>query len=1762
MRYHGPTPYGSRDKAQVKVLSMDANDNDSEEQLQEGDRFDPRVLYIPMFSSSSSTTYGGAPLASSTVGASSSSSVVQKQSSNELVVRTITPEISPGRNKHGSTGQLHFEMGSHPSIQKADSLLDFHASKIQHMEREESFAYVVDDNQRTINSMGGISTDTQDSARYEDAPFPCGNIQFGSSESALLDMEPKKHYVTINYDTYCEEVSHFMGAYWRMRSPKIVVSVISGVKHFKGWKNKHLRKQFQRGIIKAANTTEMWIITNGVDSGVSKMIGEAIQEEKERRLSNRTQMSEFRPDEVQKSTKLTLIGIVPKNGIKYGNVFNGTDGVMIKNEGSATASKEQELNPDHTHFIIVDDVEDREHLLFTNLKCSIEQQLQYSVGKPRRIKRLFSFGSDDHNENDIFEPIAKKIVPVIGLFVQGSPRCIDQILFYLSNKMSVLVMKGSGGTADLLAYAFEEMQERNDEDFREHIMKPELIKMITKMYPNDFKDNDVAKCEFRDKILECVDLAHDEDQIFLNVVNMQGWDANLKDLDRYLLKALFNCEKVNRIRWREQLHKDLQLLLDWNRPDLAESEVFQREEWGRIKINKHLFEQSLLKQDREEFVNIFLDQGVQVHKYLNHKKLKFLFERAEEREFFTSVCMGKVLGKEMAQDQSLDQNFIVTDLNRLLYKLAGIQDLVQPYELSMNSVGLYVLDPIVAERKAMNCLIIWAVLMNRCKLAKALWNRCEEPIAVALLCSNMYRELSKVQMELYLRTELEENAQDFGKIALGVLEIGYRDSSAQAYTMLGSKLPDFNNKTVIQIAHDANYLSFIAHPCCQKWITRKLFGPIRVKELDWGFLRLPDWFKILASVFLIFPMLIWISFEPKISQKKSRKLKMNSSMLMNEDSDESDSSEEENLPASKSMLETELKKMKKKNEIKIRLKSVLKDKAQGHKLPFYKQIHLLWSSPLTKFWLTQTFYFLFLGLFCLATLWPTCGNLYLDIVLWLWTATILIELIRRTYFKYQAYVNKGGMLLGALVEIVIMMAFLFFYLFLRIIPHWHKYGDIIFSKTVLSLALIFFFYRLLGTYLPISPSLGPMLVRMKRMIKGDFVVFVRMFLIFLISGGVTIQAVLYPNFPLNKELIRRVLTRPLFSMFITPVDDLSGFDCTSHYVNVTPSFCASDICQKSTPGSTFSEVFQSGGSHMYNTEPLIEPIQKCPYSSFFGYVVTIQYLLICKLVLVTLLFAMFALTIAKVDNIASDIWKFQRYALVVEFEQHLIFPPPFTILYYFYILIMSFVNKIRGCRRACLGRCRHKDSKQDPEMSHGVTKQKRSQNYNYWKQCSIEYNTKEQTVKKEENFPKQQAAVINNIQDDMRFQKKNIKRLNERILELERTISTSRMYLESIFHKLDKTDVLGVSTAKGQVVHVAARQSPYPTTRIIRFPVFDKYVPWEQTYDIYDPKVYTKSKDQFNEDEIIYVDEDLIELLKLKQERELLSEEELAELPPLPLFSPKWNALVSKKSGIDLTRVIDRRSWISLDNQPLRYNIDAAGLPINPMGRTGIRGKGILWRWGPNHVIKAVCTRWRQKYTADNQNAGYLYVEGKRLLEFIAIRKDGDSESVYGLPGDALQGLTTPYVTLCEAFMKGVFNDQDFKGEHLDQGDMIQFFAQFAMANANTKVSFSMDVPTPSASTTMPVLQGSKTSLRTDVDSNGFSACLLYKGYVDDPRNTDNAWVEAEVWNFHYDLSDSFDIRIPEDYSVTWKEVSPNVKLFGNEGAIVQEAARIHDAYH
>ena len=68
-------------------------------------------------------------------------------------------------------------------------------------------------------------------------------------------------------------------------------------------------------------------------------------------------------------------------------------------------------------------------------------------------------------------------------------------------------------------------------------------------------------------------------------------------------------------------------------------------------------------------------------------------------------------------------------------------------------------------------------------------------------------------------------------------------------------------------------------------------------------------------------------------------------------------------------------------------------------------------------------------------------------------------------------------------------------------------------------------------------------------------------------------------------------------------------------------------------------------------------------------------------------------------------------------------------------------------------------------------------------------------------------------------------------------------------------------------------------------------------------------------------------IIEEQNRRQGLSAEELDELPPLPEFKPMYNAVMS--TIIDGVQVeLNRASWISVDDQPLRYKLDTMSLPM------------------------------------------------------------------------------------------------------------------------------------------------------------------------------------------------------------------------------------------
>ncbi|RXN00260.1 Transient receptor potential cation channel subfamily M member 2 [Acipenser ruthenus] len=179
----------------------------------------------------------------------------------------------------------------------------------------------------------------------------------------------------------------------------------------------------------------------------------------------------------------------------------------------------------------------------------------------------------------------------------------------------------------------------------------------------------------------------------------------------------------------------------------------------------------------------------------------------------------------------------------------------------------------------------------------------------------------------------------------------------------------------------------------------------------------------------------------------------------------------------------------------------------------------------------------------------------------------------------------------------------------------------------------------------------------------------------------------------------------------------------------------------------------------------------------------------------------------------------------------------------------------------------------------------------------------------------------------------------------------------------------------------------------------------------------------------------------------------------------------------------------------------------NPVGRTGLEGKGKLYWFGPNRALDPIITRWKRSSDDSVSKTGT-----KKVLEFIAIKcKEYDR---WAFPGGVLQvGETLP------KRLKQLLN----------------------------------------------------TKLQEEVQSMLGAATKVYEGYVDDPRNTDNAWVETTAINIHFDdtkhsVLEYLNTMCLQDsntgISVRWQAVDQKIPLYGNHKEILQKVAQIHNAHY
>ena len=154
----------------------------------------------------------------------------------------------------------------------------------------------------------------------------------------------------------------------------------------------------------------------------------------------------------------------------------------------------------------------------------------------------------------------------------------------------------------------------------------------------------------------------------------------------------------------------------------------------------------------------------------------------------------------------------------------------------------------------------------------------------------------------------------------------------------------------------------------------------------------------------------------------------------------------------------------------------------------------------------------------------------------------MIEHVRRTVVLFHRYTSVP--MVFKIFEILGYIILLTVYTLGRVFTYnEHSFANLFdpyTMKVVLSIGLLYFYYRLFAIHLPISPTLGPLLYRFKLMITVDFLHFMRMALILLISSGIVIQAILYPDTELSIDTFHKAFHRSAISLFLTPVEELTS----------------------------------------------------------------------------------------------------------------------------------------------------------------------------------------------------------------------------------------------------------------------------------------------------------------------------------------------------------------------------------------------------------------------------------------------------------------------------------------------------------------------------------------------------------------------------------------------------------------------------------------------
>ncbi|XP_050403200.2 transient receptor potential cation channel subfamily M member 3 isoform X3 [Patella vulgata] len=1011
--------------------------------------------------------------------------------------------------------------------------------------------------------------------------------------------------------------------------------------------------------------------------------------------------------------KVVAIGIAPWGVVENREDLIGRDIVVPYHCVSSGKSNSAVLNSNHSYFMLVDNG---------------------TVGKyggdilyRKKLEKFIC-----QQKICITSGFKGRGVPVICVVLEGGANTIRSVLEYVTDTppVPVVVCDGSGRAADLLAFSHKYT---SDDGTMPESLRDQLILTIQKTFQYTAEQAEKLFIE----LMLCV-----KKKELITVFRMG--EGN-QDIDLAILTALL---KGLILGTNASAPDQLSLALTWDRVDIARSHIFvYGQEWPEGSLEQAMMD--ALINDRVDFVKLLLENGVSMHTFLTISRLEELYNTRQGpsntlRFLFRDICKHQHSSYRVTLP---DVGVVVQHLMGGAFRSSYCRKRFRQkyYALKQNGASLgnvvtsipHLVNTKMAEDLfpyPFHDLMIWAVLMKRQKMALFMWQHGEEAMAKALLACRLYKamahEADQDDLEIELTAEFRRYAKDFQTLALELLEHCYKIDDDYTQQLLTYELKNFSEQTSLSLAMVANHREFIAHTCCQVLLNDLWIGGLRMRK--------NTTFKVIFGIFIPFTIGL-LEFKSKEElQLMPQTMEEHLEDLADADStlDHMYASFEEEQNEFGDDLETSFNQGQpgatnptKENGTVVHDTSIISQlpfRKKKSPLRLGKKVYEFYNAPVTKFCAHTIAYLTFLVLFGYTVLAQIqTGIKWQEIYVMSHIFTLAIEKIRQIIasepvkitMKIRVFWERIWNVWDT-IAILLFTVGVVFRNFSSLLPAAH---------IIYTVDIVFWLVRILEI-LSVNKYLGPYVKIIGKLIV-DMAYFLVILFIVVTSFGIVRQSVHFQHKPVDWHYaLRNIWFYPYWMIY----------------------------------GELFADEI----------DPCDEA-ENCVYAAWVAPALMFLFLLVANILMVNLLIARFNATFIRNNAISREIWKFQRYTLIIEYEMRPILPPPLIIFNHIYLAF-----KYLG--RRCKGKREYFDNGLKLFLSHEDTEKL----HDFEEECVEDY------------FREKEMKFQSSSEERIRLISERSENMALKVDDMNQKENTIKLSLQTVDYRLTKLEEIALQTSE------------------------------------------------------------------------------------------------------------------------------------------------------------------------------------------------------------------------------------------------------------------------------------------------------------------------------------------------------------------------------